>query len=155
MAFSPYNTRNRNKAYTGEHTVQADYVNRFSAAHVLESGIKYIRRNTSSKSFYRERTDSGADWGMQAERVEKLLHVQDIYAAYAAYSFNYKKFRMKLGVRLNKQLWMFLCTRIHNRIFDTRFLIWYPPWRYRFRRPGHGCGSWGIICGLCDRELVC
>lgn len=102
MKFSPYETRNRNKAYTGEHTVQADYVNRFSAVHALESGVKYIRRNTSSKSFYRERTDAGADWGMQAERMEKLLHVQDIYAAYAAYSFNYKKFGMKLGARFEQ-----------------------------------------------------
>lgn len=97
VKFSPYETRNRNKAYTGEHTVQADYVNRFSAVHALESGVKYIRRNTSSKSFYRERTDAGADWGMQAERMEKLLHVQDIYAAYAAYSFNYKKFGDEVG----------------------------------------------------------
>ena len=39
---------------------------------------------------------------MQAERLEKLLHLQDIYAAYAAYSFNYKKFGMKLGARFEQ-----------------------------------------------------
>ena len=154
VAFSPYNTRNRNKAYTGEHTVQADYVNRFSAAHVLESGIKYIRRNTSSKSFYRERTDSGADWGMQAERVEKLLHVQDIYAAYAAYSFNYKKFRMKLGVRFEQATLDVSLYPDTQPDFDTRFSnlvpsvalsfqaartrVWKLGYNMRIMRPGVG-----------------
>lgn len=103
VRFSSYDVRNRNRAYTDEHTFQADYVKHFEELHALECGLKYICRNTSSKSFYKSRIDSNESWDSLTSRVENFSHVQDIYAAYVAYALKYDKFGMKAGCRFERE----------------------------------------------------
>ena len=119
--FSPYDIRDKNRAYTDEHTVQVDYVHPFDSLQTMECGVKYIRRNTSSKGIYKRRDDPEEEWADQTERVERFMHVQNIYAAYVIYALKYHKFGLKTGVRCERAL---LDVSLHSDTepdFDTHF----------------------------------
>ncbi len=84
---------------SSEHTFQADYVTPLGKLHTVETGVKYIiRNNTSDNKFYL--ADSGSDdYSYSDVRSSKYEHLNDILAAYGGYTFRYKAFSAKAGLR--------------------------------------------------------
>lgn len=94
------NLRTDNDAATDEHTAQVDYVNPFSQMHSLEAGIKYIFRDNFSNSQYKQYDAEAELWKPVIRDLSSFDHYQHIFSAYTAYTFKYKKFGLKTGVRL-------------------------------------------------------
>lgn len=83
----------KNKASTDEHTGQVDYTRPFGEIHTIEGGLKYIYRNSDSK------TDRTRDDQPYEELNRNFEHIQHIYSLYASYTAKIKKFGVKAGVR--------------------------------------------------------
>jgi outer membrane receptor protein involved in Fe transport len=83
----------KNRASTAEHTAQVDYTRPLGKANTIEGGVKYINRNSSSK------TERLLDSVPSFEKNRNFEHLQHIYSTYASYSLKLKKFGFKAGVR--------------------------------------------------------
>lgn len=113
--------RTNNDAGTDEHTAQVDYVCPFGNMHNLEAGAKYIYRKNSSQSLYEQYDKITESWLPVIKDLSDFDHIQQIAAAYAAYTLKYKKFGMKVGTRLEYSK---LQAKLHSRIepdFDADF----------------------------------
>ncbi|MDR1918928.1 MAG: TonB-dependent receptor [Tannerellaceae bacterium] len=76
---------NINKAFTAEHTVQLDYTRPVRKDHTLETGLKYILRQSNSQT--------------SGQIMSDFKHTQHIYSLYFAYAVKYNNWGAKAGVR--------------------------------------------------------
>lgn len=91
----------RNKAKSDEHTLQLDYTNPFTGKHSMESGLKYIRRISSSKAISEVKRQESDDWSpSDYQPFLDYRHLQNIMAVYAGYGYSYKKWGVKSGLRM-------------------------------------------------------
>ena len=99
-----HDQRTDGKTNTTEHTFQVDYTTPVGKLHTIESGAKYIiRNNTSDNKFYLANSGSD-DYSYNESRSSKYEHLNNILAAYAGYTFKYKSFSAKTGVRYEHTL---------------------------------------------------
>ena len=93
---------NRNRQFSNaddkEHTFQLDYTTPFAKIHSMETGVKYIIRDSRSKSEHSIQNVSG-EWLPVISDDNDFKNRQDIVAAYAGYSLKYKKWGAKTGLR--------------------------------------------------------
>lgn len=89
---------NVNDAYTNEHTGQLDYTTPLFKDHTLETGLKYILRQSNSNTIERIYADS-TGWQEHFREMNDFKHTQHIYSAYFAYAIKYKSYGFKAGVR--------------------------------------------------------
>lgn len=86
-----------NDNYNNEHTVQLDYVNNFNTQkHLMEAGAKFVFRRNDAFGTQRAGVSSA-----DSEIVEEteLTQKQDIYAAYASYTYKNNHLSAKGGLR--------------------------------------------------------
>lgn len=89
--------RNDVETPSDEHTLQIDYTNPFSPGHLAEFGAKFIlRRNDNNSSYY---TATDEDFIFDNTKSIKMQQFQDVAAAYASYTLNYRKLTFKGGLR--------------------------------------------------------
>ena len=100
--FDLYNKGSQN---TTEHTFQADYTTPIGKMHTIEAGLKYILRNNSSENDRNQR-EAGTenDYVFDEEHSSHYRHLNNIFAAYAGYSINVKKFSGRVGLRYEHTL---------------------------------------------------
>jgi outer membrane receptor protein involved in Fe transport len=82
-----------------EHTFQLDYTTPIAKIHVLEAGVKFIKRINESNSGMSTFYPGMIDWTDIHSYNDDFEHIQDILAAYAGYSLKYKKWGFKTGLR--------------------------------------------------------
>lgn len=82
-----------NIAHTNEHTAQLDYTRPLPKSQNIETGVKYILRQSESE------TEWKVNDTLRVEPNSNFKHTQHIYGAYASYSVKWKKFGFKAGVR--------------------------------------------------------
>lgn len=94
-----YRIKSANNAGGNEHTGQVDYVNPLNRKHSIETGLKYIFRDNSSRAdhTYLDLTDNM--WKPDPNRKNDLDHSQYITSGYAGYSYKAGRVGMKLGLR--------------------------------------------------------
>ena len=100
--YQSYEQRSRSKANGSEYTFQADYTEPFdSNRHTMEVGIKYILRNNISHNYYYNLDTLTNEWITQPKLFNQDLNqLQHIVSAYGSYSFRYKMFHLRAGLRL-------------------------------------------------------
>ncbi|WP_321519249.1 outer membrane beta-barrel family protein [uncultured Bacteroides sp.] len=90
LSHSQYNINN---ASTNEHTVQIDYTRPIREGQKLETGVKYILRNSNSE------TDRWQNDTLVIDPSNDFKHIQKIYSAYLSYDIKINKFSIKVGAR--------------------------------------------------------
>ncbi len=94
-----YRLRSVNDAGGDEHTIQVDYVNPLNGKHGIETGLKYIFRDNSSRADHTFFDVTDNSWKPDLERKNDLDHSQNISSGYAGYSYKSGKIGVKLGLR--------------------------------------------------------
>jgi outer membrane receptor protein involved in Fe transport len=94
-----YNSHTKGKSKTMEHTFQADYTTPFAKYHKLDFGLKFILRNNTSDDKVYEASAATDEYDYKENRSSKYKHINDILAAYASYTLNYKNLSFMPGVR--------------------------------------------------------
>lgn len=94
-----YRLKSINDAGGDEHTIQVDYVNPLDNKHGIETGLKYIFRDNSSRADHTFIDVTDNTWKPDLLRKNDLDHSQNISSGYAGYSYKSGKFGMKLGIR--------------------------------------------------------
>lgn len=89
---------NINDASTTEHTAQVDYTTPIRKDHTLETGVKYINRQSKSNTL-EQVYDSTGTWKDISRDNSDFRHLQHIYSAYLGYQIKMDKFGVKAGVR--------------------------------------------------------
>lgn len=89
---------NINDASTTEHTAQVDYTTPIRKDHTLETGLKYINRQSKSNTT-EQIYDSTGVWNDVTRDNSDFRHTQHIYSAYLGYQIKMNKFGVKAGVR--------------------------------------------------------
>lgn len=82
-----------------EHTFQADYVNPLNAKHTIETGLKYILRDNSSRGVHTYYDVNSSTWKSDLSRKNDLDHNQGIASGYAGYGYKTGKMGFKAGLR--------------------------------------------------------
>jgi len=120
-----YQLRSVNNAGGDEHTGQVDYVNPLNGKHSIETGLKYIFRDNSSRADHTFFDVGDQTWKPDPTRKNDLDHVQHITSGYAGYGYKAGKMGMKIGLRgeNTEQEIHFMSnnvdTIIHTRFFDV------------------------------------
>lgn len=88
-----------NRAKTNEHTGQLDYVRPLAGGHELETGVKYILRQTDSEITHRLYDEPAGNWYEPAGSYVDFNHTQHIYSLYLGDAFRWNKLGIKAGIR--------------------------------------------------------
>lgn len=88
-----------NKAKINEHTGQLDYVRPIAGGHELETGVKYILRQTDSEITRRLYDEPSGNWYEPPGSYVDFSHTQHIYSAYLGDALRWDKMGVKVGVR--------------------------------------------------------
>lgn len=110
-----------NDAHTNEHTAQVDYINPFRKLHTIEAGVKFIFRDTYSKSEYQIKEHENEPWKPYPQDLTNFDHNQNILSAYAAYTLKYKNMGLKLGARLEHSKLDVMLHSEETPDFDKKF----------------------------------
>ena len=94
-----YKLRSVNNAGGKEHTGQLDYVNPLNGKHSIETGLKYIFRDNTSRADHTFFDTEEGVWKPDVSRKNDLDHTQNITSGYAGYGFKSGKTGVKLGFR--------------------------------------------------------
>lgn len=94
-----YRLKSINNAGGDEHTLQVDYVNPLDGKHSIETGLKYILRENSSRADHTFLDVMDNTWEPDLDRKNDLDHSQNISSGYAGYGYKAGKVGMKLGLR--------------------------------------------------------
>ncbi|MDD2247152.1 MAG: TonB-dependent receptor [Proteiniphilum sp.] len=94
-----YKLRSVNNAGGKEHTGQLDYVNPLNGKHSIETGLKYIFRDNTSRADHTFFDTEEGLWKPDVSRKNDLDHTQNITSGYAGYGFKSGKTGVKLGFR--------------------------------------------------------
>ena len=87
-----------NNARTTEHSGQIDYVNPLTQQHSIETGLRYILRQNSSKVNHYEIDPNGILMPIPSVNND-FEHISHIYSAYAGYALRLPKFGVRSGIR--------------------------------------------------------
>lgn len=87
---------------TTEHTFQADYVTPIAKYHSVETGVKYIIRDSKSDDDYYNLANNTET--LDKERSSHYKHLNDILGIYGGYSLKYKSFMGKVGLRYERTM---------------------------------------------------
>lgn len=90
---------NINDAATSEHTAQVDYITPIWKNQTVEGGVKYINRQSKSKTLEQIYRADSESWEDVSAENSKFKHTQHIYAAYIGYQMKFKKLGFKMGLR--------------------------------------------------------
>ena len=90
---------NINDAATSEHTAQVDYTTPTWKNQTIEGGVKYINRQSKSKTLEQVYRPDSESWEDVSAENSKFKHIQHIYAAYIGYQMKIKKLGVKMGLR--------------------------------------------------------
>lgn len=71
-----------NRAKTNEHTGQLDYIRPIAGGHDLETGVKYILRQTDSEITQRLYDETSGNWHEPSGSFVDFSHTQHIYSVY-------------------------------------------------------------------------
>ncbi len=82
-----YKLRSVNNAGGKEHTGQLDYVNPLNGKHSIETGLKYIFRDNTSRADHTFFDTEEGVWKPDVSRKNDLDHTQNITSGYAGYGF--------------------------------------------------------------------
>ena len=88
-----------NRAKTNEHTGQLDYIRPIAGGHDLETGVKYILRQTDSEITQRLYDETSGNWHEPSGSFVDFSHTQHIYSVYLGGTFRWNKLGIKAGVR--------------------------------------------------------
>ena len=94
-----YQLKSLNNAGGKEHTIQVDYVNPLNGKHSIETGMKYIFRDNTSRADHTFFDVEENNWKPDLSRKNDLDHSQNIASGYAGYSFKTGKMGLKVGLR--------------------------------------------------------
>lgn len=94
-----YPRSNDNDAHTNEHTAQVDYTTPTLKDQTLETGVKYIMRQSVSNTITQVQDVATGQWHDDSNITSDFKHTQHIYSAYLAYALKLNKFGIKAGVR--------------------------------------------------------
>ena len=92
------NQRNDGSERTTEQTFQLDFTTPLAKYHTIETGLKYILRNSSSED------DRYEEEVFDSEHSSHYKHRNDIFAAYLGYGLSVKKLSGRLGMRYEHTL---------------------------------------------------
>ncbi|MEG2401928.1 MAG: outer membrane beta-barrel family protein [Muribaculaceae bacterium] len=92
------NQHNNGTESTIENTFQVDYTTPIKKIHSIEVGAKYILRNNTSEN-NRYLSNEQSEYIFDATNSMNYKHLNNIFGAYAGYSFKLKKFMGKAGLR--------------------------------------------------------
>ncbi len=95
------NYRQLNDQLFSEHTVQVDYVHPIKKL-TIEAGIKGILRDNKSNFEYRTYNSDTDNYQILDELSNKFSNTQNIYGIYNTYQYNFKKWGVKAGVRVEQ-----------------------------------------------------
>lgn len=87
---------------TTEHTFQGDYVTPIGKYHSIETGVKYIIRNSKSDDDYYNL--AGNTEILDEQRTSHYRHLNDILGVYGGYSLKYKSIMGKVGLRYERTM---------------------------------------------------
>lgn len=105
---------------TTEHTFQTDFVTPLNKYHTIETGMKYIIRNSKSDDDLYYEGEEGK-YILDAERSSHYKHLNDILAVYAGYSVRYKSLMGKAGLRYEHTMQDVKYKNTPERNFDANF----------------------------------
>ncbi|RYU93761.1 outer membrane beta-barrel family protein [Emticicia agri] len=95
------NYRQLNDQLFSEHTIQVDYVHPIKKL-MIEAGMKGILRNNKSNFEYRTYNSDTDNYQILEELSNKFSNTQNIYGIYNTYQYNFKKWGVKAGVRVEQ-----------------------------------------------------
>jgi outer membrane receptor for ferrienterochelin and colicin len=90
---------NNSEAVNKQYTIQADYVHPMKKDMKIEGGLKTILRRASSDFESMDRTSAGDSYKVNPSNTDFFNYDQNVYSAYASYSFKAKKTTFRLGGR--------------------------------------------------------
>ncbi len=95
------NYRQLNDQLFSEHTIQVDYVHPIKKL-TVEAGMKGILRDNKSNFEYRTYNSDTDNYQILDELSNKFSNTQNIYGIYNTYQYNFKKWGVKAGVRVEQ-----------------------------------------------------
>ncbi len=98
--YPSYLQRTRDNVKDMGHTFQLDYVDPLSDKHSIETGVKFILRQSDSDPETSERPTDADPWTVDPARRNGLDYDRYIMGLYGAYTFKLSKFSIKAGARL-------------------------------------------------------
>ena len=90
------NSESRNKEYT----VQLDFVKPLRKSHRLETGTKVIARRAESDFGSLIKYNQAEEYMNNPMNTDRFQYHQEVYSAYGSYSATWKKYNVRLGLRL-------------------------------------------------------
>lgn len=112
---------NINDASTNEHTAQVDYTTPTWKDQTLETGAKYIFRQSDSETLRQMYNDTTSTWTDISANNSDFKHTQHIYSAYLGYAMKFTKFGVKAGVRAEGTALDVKYARAADQNFDTHY----------------------------------
>ncbi|RYD91330.1 MAG: hypothetical protein EOP50_14485, partial [Sphingobacteriales bacterium] len=90
---------NNSKALNRQYTIQSDYVHPLKNNQKLEGGVKAILRRATSDFESLDRSTASEDYKINPLNTNSFTYNQEVYSAYATYSFKVKKATIRIGGR--------------------------------------------------------
>lgn len=122
LNYNAHSQWDTNNARTNEHTFQIDYQRAIWGEQSIETGGKYILRQSSSEISHFNLDQNTGNWVEQPEQREMFDHTQHIYALYLGANLKFNQWSVKAGVRAEGTS---LDTKFDyepNRNFDSNFI---------------------------------
>ena len=94
-----YDNRTDRQDKTNEHTLQYDFTTPIGRLHLLEVGVKYIRRNNESRNDLYDNGVQGTDWTHNDNRSNHYKNRNDILGAYLSYTYRGRLLSVMPGLR--------------------------------------------------------
>ncbi len=94
-----YDNRTDRQDKTNEHTLQYDFTTPIGRLHLLEVGVKYIRRNNESRNDLYDHSVQGTDWTHNDNRSNHYKNRNDILGAYLSYTYRGRLLSVMPGLR--------------------------------------------------------
>lgn len=111
---------------TMEHTAQMDFTTPIGKQHTVEVGAKYIFRRNSSDNAVFEAAGGSEAYVYNEQRSSEYRHVNHILSAYAGYTWKYKAFSLKPGIRYEQTLQRVKYLVGPGENFHSDFSDWVP-----------------------------
>lgn len=127
----------KSDARTNEHTIQADYVRPFLKFNIVETGLKYIHRRSSSEPTYKIWDEDTKSWekdhSQKGIRGSNFLHYYNIYAAYLSYTYKRDNWSVKGGVRAELGKLNVEYDKLPKANFNKDYFDWIPELNFDFK----------------------
>lgn len=104
LNYFDYSQHSDNDAHEVDHTFQIDYYNPISKKHNIETGAKYILRQSISNTKITLLDTETGDWIEDLSKVHDLDYNQHIVSYYGGYNYKFKSIIAKAGFRMEYTL---------------------------------------------------